>query len=79
MVRNGLHRHRRWVASSGNDKDSWYKTVFLSIRSFPLSSEERSLLWQTMHSDGRFGYWVRSEPWPVMLTALYVALSALTS
>jgi hypothetical protein len=49
------------VASCANGKDSWYKTVFLSIGSRLLSSEERSLLWQTMHSDGRFGYRVRSE------------------
>jgi hypothetical protein len=55
MVGNGLHRHLQWVASSSNGQDSWYKTVFLSIRSRLLSSEDRSLLWQTMHSDGRFG------------------------
>ena len=61
MAGNGLRRHLLWVSSSGNGKDSWYKTVFLSIRSRLLSSEERSLLWQIMHSDGRFGYRVRSE------------------
>ncbi len=65
MVGNGLHRHLQWLASSGNGKDSWYKAVFLSIRSRLLSSEERiSLLWQTMHYDGRLGYRVRSEERP---------------
>jgi hypothetical protein len=37
MVGNGLHRHLEWVASSGNGKDSWYKAIFLSIRSCLLS------------------------------------------
>ncbi len=64
MVGNGLHRHLQWVVSSGNGKDPWYKTVFLSMRSRLLSSEERSLLWQTKHSDGSFGHQVRSEQRP---------------
>ena len=65
MVGNGLHRHLQWVDSSGNGKYSWYKTVFLSIHLRLLSSEERSLLWQTMHSariPGPLGA-VSSPPW----------------
>jgi ribonuclease HI len=58
---SGLQRHLRWVESSGNRNPQWFKPVFRSLRSRLLSSEERSLLWQTMHSDGRFGYRIRSE------------------
>ena len=58
---SGLQRHLRWVESSGHRNPQWFKPVFRSLRSRLLSSEERSLLWQTMHSDGRFGYRIRSE------------------
>jgi hypothetical protein len=57
----GLHRHLRWVASSGYTNNTWFKPVFLSFRDRVISSEERSLLWQVMHSDGRFGYRIRAE------------------
>jgi hypothetical protein len=52
----GLHRHQRWVTSADIDNSKWCKPVILAFRSRFLSSEVRSLLWQTMHSDGRFGY-----------------------
>ena len=52
------------MASAGIDNSKWFKPVFLAFRSRLLSSEERSLLWQTMHSDGRFGYRVRAQMRP---------------
>ena len=58
---SGLQLHLRWVESSGHQNPQWFKPVFHSLRSRHLSSEERSLLWQTMHSDGRFGYCIRLE------------------
>ncbi len=61
MEGSGLHRHQRWATSAGIYNSKRFKAVFLAFRSRLLSSEERRLLWQTMHSDGRFGYRVRAE------------------
>ncbi len=49
------------VEGRGRHRDKCFKPVFLAFRSRLLSSEDRSLLWQTMHSDGRFGYRVQAE------------------
>ncbi len=49
------------MISTGIGNYKWCKPVFLAFHSRLLSSEERSLLWQTMHSDGRLGYRVRAE------------------
>jgi hypothetical protein len=57
-------KQKKRVLFSDKGKDPWYKAVFECIRSRLLSSEKRSLLWQTMNSDGRFAYRVRSEQRP---------------
>ncbi len=49
------------MTSAGIDNSKWLKPVVLAFPSRLLSSEECSLLWQTMHSDGRLGYRVRAE------------------
>jgi hypothetical protein len=56
-----LHRHQRWVTSAGIDNSKWFKPAFITFRSRLRLSDERSLLWQTMLFDGRFGYRVRAE------------------
>jgi ribonuclease HI/exonuclease III len=59
--RSGLDRHLIWVESTGYANPGWFHAVFRSFRSRLLTSAERSLLWQVMHSDGRFGCRIRAE------------------